>query len=263
MTELFILNNLTFSKNNELLKQLLNNLEGIVENNTVLDKNIIKQLKNIINLLDKVRKDNENYFNSLKEELKIQIKKEFDSMGNNITGLLKKGFKDLQNDNSDIINGIESIKKEIQNLRQNLIINKEVQGIEIPGYGKYIGELNDDKIDGKGKMIYIDGTIYEGEFQEGKHEGEGKEIYNNGDKYKGNFKKGKREGKGIYYYYSGKWMGDIYEGEWKDDKRDGIGLYYCNSLNIAEMGKYSKGKRIGKHALLDPNGNIEIKDYGS
>ena len=54
-------------------------------------------------------------------------------------------------------------------------------------FGKYVGELKNDKREGKGIMYYNDGDIYEGEY-----------------------KNDKKEGKGIYYFNNGQWKGDRY-----------------------------------------------------
>jgi hypothetical protein len=63
--------------------------------------------------------------------------------------------------------------------------------------GYYIGEFNEDKMDGKGILYDKDGKIeYEGSFKEGK-----KIIfYENGEYYDGDLVNNIREGNGKYYY---------------------------------------------------------------
>ena len=58
--------------------------------------------------------------------------------------------------------------------------------------GKYVGELTNDKREGKGII-----------------------FYNNGDRYEGEYKNDKKEGKGIYYFKSG----SRYEEEYKNIKK--------------------------------------------
>ena len=259
MTELFSLNNKIYLKNNELLSKIVEDLEGIINTDNSGRNNIINQLTNITITLNKIIRDNEKYLDLLKNEIKMAIRKEFEAMDNNITGIINNGFNNLHNDNSNIQNGIDSIRKDIQNLRNDLANNIKIDKKQCK-YGNYQGEIKDNSMEGKGKFYYRDGTLYEGEFKKDKPSGKGIEIYQDGDQYEGYFKDGKREGKGIYYYYNGNYDGDIYIGDWKNDLKDGKGIYYYSN-GVREMGDYSKGKRIGKHVYLHPNGKIYEKDY--
>ena len=259
MTELFSLNNQTYLKNNEILSKIVKDLEDIINEENSGRNNIITQLKNIILLLNNIINDNRKYLNLLKDEIKNEISEGFKSKDSNITGLLKNGFNDLHNDNSKIQNGIELIRKDIQNLGKDLGKNKEINANEIE-YERYVDKTKENSMEKKGFFYYSNGTLYEGEFKKDKLEGKGIELYEGGDKYEGDFKDGKREGKGIYYYKTGKCKGDIYLGDWKNDLKDGKGIYYFSN-GVREMGDYSKGKRIGKHVSLHPNGKVYTNHY--
>jgi hypothetical protein len=79
----------------------------------------------------------------------------------------------------------------------------------------YEGEIKNNKINGKGKIIYEDGEIYEGEW-----------------------KNNNAEGRGILKFVNG----DIYDGEFKDDVEDGIGMYTYHMKK--EIQEWRNGKKI-------------------
>ena len=180
---------------------------------------------------------------------------------------------------------IEKHKPEIINTfankdgENNIVMNK----IKTYDNYKYIGNLKNDKKEGKGISYYNNGNKYEGEFKNDKREGKGIMLYNDGDKYEGEFKDDKKDGKGIYYFNSQSWNGaiyvgdfkndnregkgifyykngDRYEGEYNNDKRNGRGVYYYNNGD-REMGDYFNGQKIGKHVKLCSNGDITYQIY--
>jgi hypothetical protein len=81
---------------------------------------------------------------------------------------------------------------------------------------KEIGETNEclegDCNNGKGKLKYKDGNIYEGNFVNGKREGQGKLTYPDGDIFVVNFKNDFIDGQGIYKTSGG----IIYDGKWTE-----------------------------------------------
>ena len=108
----------------------------------------------------------------------------------------------------------------------------------------YKGFFENDKINGRGRLILINSYIYEGDFEDGLFNGFGKlyTLYNL--KYEGNWKNDLQEGFGIEHYpdgscYSGMFQrgikhgkgkflfknGDIYEGDFKNEEMTGWGLY--------------------------------------
>ena len=85
----------------------------------------------------------------------------------------------------------------------------------------YQGERNeDDQPDGRGVMVYSDGTIYEGEFVDGMWEGKGRLIHAFGDVYEGDWDHNKAHGNGKFTTLDG----TVYVGKWKDDKKHGKGV---------------------------------------
>ena len=75
---------------------------------------------------------------------------------------------------------------------------------------------------GKGKMLYANGDLYEGGWVNDKKEGYGKlKIIINGIEYVGNFKSDKFHGEGIYKTA----IGDSYEGSWIKGKKEGKGIF--------------------------------------
>ncbi|MBK7393758.1 MAG: hypothetical protein IPI64_10740 [Chloracidobacterium sp.] len=99
-------------------------------------------------------------------------------------------------------------------------------------------------VNGKGKMVYVIGDVYEGDFVKGKKSGKGILTYKNGDIYVGEFISDRKEGQGtltfkdgaVYvgqfgidlFYLNGKMKyanGDIYDGNWAIGLREGQGTY--------------------------------------
>ena len=53
-------------------------------------------------------------------------------------------------------------------------------------------------IEGKGKMTYEDGAVYEGEFKDGVRNGFRKYTWNSNKYYEGEWSNGNQNGKGVY-----------------------------------------------------------------
>lgn len=69
---------------------------------------------------------------------------------------------------------------------------------------QYIGEFNFNKLTGKGKYLWVDGSFYEGDLFDGLRHGYGIYQTNNEDiKYEGEWANGLKEGKGKLTYKSG------------------------------------------------------------
>lgn len=76
-------------------------------------------------------------------------------------------------------------------------------------------EKKDYKPEGKGRMIYKNGDIYEGYWKQGKKEGIGKITYAyNKSTWEGNWYNDKKNGQGIIFYENGTTL----PGEWKDNQ---------------------------------------------
>ena len=80
----------------------------------------------------------------------------------------------------------------------------------------YEGEFKNDKLSGKGKIIFKEeGHVYEGDFENNEINGLGTFKWKNGDSYTGEMLDGMMHGKGIYKYYNGR----IFEGIYSFGKR--------------------------------------------
>ena len=129
-------------------------------------------------------------------------------------------------------------------------------------------------IEGKGKAIYTDGSVYEGEWKNGKKNGNGIMEYSNGYKYDGEWKDDIREGKGTFTFpdgsiYEGEQSsnmlngygvktfsnGDRYEGNWNSSTQNGQGtMLYSDGIKYE--GNWLSGNRNGQGTMTWPNGDV-------
>ena len=102
----------------------------------------------------------------------------------------------------------------------------------------YIGELLNEKREGKGRYIYENGNYYEGEWSNNLKHGKGILYYKDGSiKYEGHFVRDKFSiGKYIYE------DGDYYFGEWSDDLMNGIGFQYDKNGKLDYAGYFENDK---------------------
>lgn len=112
----------------------------------------------------------------------------------------------------------------------------------------YVGEMQNNRITGKGRLDYADGRVYEGYFDDGRWHGKGNAYFpSNRSRYEGDWVLNKREGNGktTFYNEDGSVFA-IHEGEYHNDVIDGNlrseffedGTYFeCkNSLDYAPRG---------------------------
>ena len=146
----------------------------------------------------------------------------------------------------------------------------------------FIGELKNNKKNGKGIIYYNNGNIkYEGDFINDNFGGNGKSTFENGEYYIGEFKNGLKNGKGIYYYNNGniKYQGDFindkfdgngkciwedcayYIGEWKNGLTHGKGKEFYNNGNILYEGNYFNNEREGYGKYIYENGWYYIGNW--
>ena len=148
----FILNNKVYSNNNNILLDVINKLENIINdlNNNKQINIIIKQIRNIIIIMNKVVDENKRNNEKIREDI-----------------------KNLHNDT------IEKF--------QTLNINNNNCAYETVVYnnGKYIGETKNGLKEGKGIYYYNNGDRYEGDWKNDKQEGKGIFYYTNRDKEMG------------------------------------------------------------------------------
>ena len=108
---------------------------------------------------------------------------------------------------------------------------------------KYVGQLKDNDLQGKGTLTWPDGNVYAGDWMEGQRHGSGKFVWKNGTEYIGDWRNDKSTGKGTYTWVDRdekKYIGDV-----KDDKFHGSGvMFYANGDKYS--GSWVNGKRHGK-----------------
>ena len=128
---------------------------------------------------------------------------------------------------------------------------------------KYIGEVRNNILTGKGKITFPSGNKYEGGISYGLRHGNGVYRDSNGLLYEGEFVHGVKEGYGrmkkgnITYegtFHNGAidgygrltWdNGDQYEGEFKNNKINGVGTMYWASLGEKFTGQWKDNKENG------------------
>jgi hypothetical protein len=145
------------------------------------------------------------------------------------------------------------------------------EGVDV----QYEGECDEaGDAEGRGKMQYSNGDVYEGEFRAGNKEGRGTYQYGNGDMYEGEWKAEKQEGRGTFRWangnvYEGEWKagikhghgttrsanGDVYVGEYMAGRKDGRGTYRFASGNVHD-GEWKADKPEGRGTFLWANGNV-------
>ena len=238
-----MLNNIIYENNNNILINIAGNLENII---TDLSSNkqiniIINQIKNIIIIMNKVIAENQKNTEQIRKDIKQLndlITTQFKTKG-------KKKYKDGEYV-GEFQNGLRDGKGTFYYYENNEYERK-----------KYEGDWKNDKIEGKGKMIWKSGCIYEGEWSNNLKEGKGFEVFPSGQKYEGNYKNSKRDGKGVFYYKNG----DRYEGDFKNGKRHGSGIMYyiIDGKKGKSMGHFFDDKAIGKHVFLQPDGSVTVE----
>ena len=103
--------------------------------------------------------------------------------------------------------------------------------------GIYKGELSRGIREGKGTMIFEDGTVFEACFMDDKPMNYCKIIYPNGDIYEGENSNYKRHGSGVLTYADGA----VYNGEFRNDMREGDGkITYADGTSW--NGRWDKDK---------------------
>ncbi len=105
-------------------------------------------------------------------------------------------------------------------------------------------------INGKGKVIYQIGDVYEGDFVNSQRQGQGTYTFKNGEVYTGQFTNNAFTGKGKLVYPGG----EIYEGDFLDNERNGQGTLRYKTGYIY-TGQWVKGDRTGYGKLTDPATN--------
>ena len=261
-------------------EELLNNFkitEDIIGEIKITVDDIKKKLDNFINNIDILYKISKNFVDN------YEVK--------NRNYEILQNLKEISNSNKFLIKELKSITTEellatkITNMFNicNKISTKNEE-IIYPNGDKYIGQLKDNKKNGRGTLYYNvkdeEGRFYyEGEWKDDKREGKGIIYWRNNDVYNGDWLNDNMEGKGIFYYdkgdiYEGDWKnnkkegkgnitfynGNKYDGDWVDNAFEGKGIFYWLSGD-KYIGEFKSGKIDGKGVIFHEKGEIEIGVY--
>ena len=253
----FILNNQTYSNNNNILLGIINELQQI--SNSSHENLTIKRISDVIIKMNFIINENRknmglimNQFTLLQNKLdQLSQRLNINSFNTNTPKYSPQFINNISNQQELIgIDGTRYVGQVVNGL-------PEGKGIEYyPNGGRYEGDFRNGKKEGKGIEYYPNGERYEGDWKNGKMEGKGIYYYHNGDRYEGDFRNGKSEGKGIYYYNDGA----RYEGDHVNWKKEGKGIMYYHNGN-REMGDYHNDNAIGKHVTLTRNGEVTTYNY--
>ena len=274
------------------------------------------QLKHNINFyLEKIKEINEK-INTLEEEKK-KLLESFDKFTRDFNENIKTNKKKIMGNKSNFCNTyneenevilsnsnekiITQIKNDMSIINNTLIKNNSIgHSFIIPlsdtrdsspsinlspinpkkndiNQIQYIGNIIDGKKEGKGKLIYPDGTYYEGNFKNDLFNGKGIFV-NNNSIYNGDFLNGKKHGKGKIEIdiiknknsnnnnnnnNENKIEKKIYEGDWENDFINGNGIEIIQNENgkIIYNGQFIKGKKNGKGKLILSNGSEYYGDF--
>ena len=143
----------------------------------------------------------------------------------------------------------------------------------------YMGEIKNNKRNGKGVMKYNSNRVYEGDWEDDVRSGKGYEHFANGNTYVGEFKASRPWGKGVYKWingevYDGEWLnglkhgygiwkgiyGDSYIGEWKNSRADGYGVHTWSNGDRYE-GEWQACLKNGNGTDIFANGDVYIGQY--
>ncbi len=117
------------------------------------------------------------------------------------------------------------------------------------------GELNDNKMQGNGYMIwYTKNEKYSGQWVNNLQNGFGIHIWYGPkgeqkflrDRYVGQWLNGKRNGYGKFFYSNG----SIYEGFWKDNKKEGFGIYIYPD-RTAYIGSFKEDRKVDNNTVTE------------
>lgn len=126
------------------------------------------------------------------------------------------------------------------------IKNKQPNGLGVAIYNndfalRYAGYFLNGKYNGKGALIFKDGSFISGEWKNGKLNGKGTNLNKDGDLFTGSFADGKKSGKGTFMYKDN----SLLQGMFKEDKYEGRCVYIPAAGATISDNIYVDGKKNG------------------
>jgi len=166
-------------------------------------------------------------------------------INNELTGEGKYIFDDGSTYEGSILNGLRHGKGTFKSNDGIYYEGEWLNGLK-HGKGKTIignmeleGEYINDVLNGKCRIKWKTGNLFDGKLQNNKMIGNGYMVWKNKkEKYTGMWKDNLQDGFGIHIWYDSKndnkYLRDRYIGEWKEGKRNGYGKFYYSNGNIYE-----------------------------
>ncbi len=126
------------------------------------------------------------------------------------------------------------------------IENKQPNGLGVAIYNndyalRYAGNFTNGLYNGKGALLFKDGSFLSGTWKNGKLNGEGSYLNKDGDLYVGSFNDGKKDGHGVLFYKDNGFL----LGEFGDDTYNGRCIYIAKEADNLSDNIYVDGKKNG------------------
>ena len=163
-------------------------------------------------------------------------------------------------------------------------MNGYYENIKADNGDVYTGNFVTGYYDGKGKIIYKDGSSYDGEWKAGKRNGVGTYVSTYGWSYTGEFADDLKNGQGVCTFpdksvYDGAWQSDVpngkgkitykdtsyYDGDWANNLKQGKGThtYFDEQGKFfgTYVGNFSADKRNGQGTFTYENGYVQSGEW--
>ena len=211
---------------------------------------------------------------------------------NEITGTGTYTFSDGSTYTGSLVNGLRD-GPGVYNSKDGIVYDGEWKKGLKNGKGKLTqgnmileGEWVNGTISGKGRIKWTSGNFYDGEMNDNKIEGDGYMVwYNKNEKYTGQWKNNLQNGFGIHIWYEpkgeqkflrdryvGQWLcgvregygkfyysnGSIYEGYWRNNKKEGFGVL-MNADRTYYIGTFKEDRQVDNKALAEYNRLKELE----
>ena len=106
----------------------------------------------------------------------------------------------------------------------------------------YVGQVKDDKANGRGVGLLNTGSRYVGEWVNNQKHGKGVFYWADGQYYEGDYKEDKRHGYGTYHWPNG----EKFAGYWANNERNGEGVFYGEEGNVLARGIWKNDELVEK-----------------
>lgn len=123
----------------------------------------------------------------------------------------------------------------------------------------YDGEFKNDMIDGYGTYAYTNGDMYDGEWKDGQRKGHGRLVFANGDVYVGQFAHDAIEGQGSITWANG----DVFIGKWRSGMRDGHGSFTFAGIGDVYVGQWKDDSMHGRMIVTRADGTESDRIYAN